>query len=897
MSEWTQPARALAQGLLEAQRQRFAEQGADAAEVVADLRSHLDREIERLGLAVVTEEDVRRILAAIDPDLVLPAAAPTGPNDPPPTPTSATPVAGPQSVSQSVAVPKPVQPPGRIVSSLYALFGVLLPLATLLFEVRERLCAAEIFDPIPTWFHLGAILLVPVAVLAGLVRFHGSDPVPTAWQRWLVAIATGVAAHYALILLPLSPFFVLGIVYFGLGFLPLAPLIAWVLLLLVGRRFGRTESAAGRKPRRTWPVAVGAFLSLWLAMVPETLTLHWAHAVAQQAEPEAGFPLRMLRRFGSESALLRACYGTGASVQRFFGLPRVSESEARAIYFRTTGRAFNEVRPPLSPIKGSGRWLFQELEWDSDLGGETVGGLVTGLSLVTSRLDGMAHAADGWSYTEWTFEFRNDHPSSQREARAILQLPSGGVVSRVTLWIDGEEREAAFGGRSQVRAAYQEVAVVKRRDPILVTTAGADRVLMQCFPVPPNGGVMKVRLGITTPLEALGADDVAFLWPRIADRNFALRDTLRHHAWLEVPDGAVKASPEWIRDAERPQALHATATQSAFEERFRPIRLGRDPKAGGAWVKDDRATEPSWVRSVLEETRHAEGGRIAVVVDGGLRGRPLVEPLLRALRKADVKGAPGRFALWFARDGARRWPEKSQPASTAELADALASWPEEFDGGHDPFPALLEAWDWAAAEPAGAVLWIHGVQPLAFPDATGIVQRLNRSSGRGSFLVDITDVASPDRAAEGLPESPLWRRMPRVESLEDDLVRLLGEVSGKRPVRVWNRIRTSSDPGVGPDAKPASRHLVRLWARDAVNRLLEQRKRDEAVALAAKWQLVTPVSGAVVLETKAQYDRHALAAVDPATTPGVVPEPGTWALLVVGASVLLWQAGRRRRKG
>jgi len=42
---------------------------------------------------------------------------------------------------------------------------------------------------------------------------------------------------------------------------------------------------------------------------------------------------------------------------------------------------------------------------------------------------------------------------------------------RLTLWIDGEEREAAFGGRSQVREAYQKV-VPAPRDPVLVTTSG-----------------------------------------------------------------------------------------------------------------------------------------------------------------------------------------------------------------------------------------------------------------------------------------------------------------------------------------------------------------------------------------------------------------------------------------
>ena len=45
----------------------------------------------------------------------------------------------------------------------------------------------------------------------------------------------------------------------------------------------------------------------------------------------------------------------------------------------------------------------------------------------------------------------------QREARAELALPPGGVVSRVTLWIDGVEREAAFAGRDATRRAYERV--------------------------------------------------------------------------------------------------------------------------------------------------------------------------------------------------------------------------------------------------------------------------------------------------------------------------------------------------------------------------------------------------------------------------------------------------------
>ena len=92
----------------------------------------------------------------------------------------------------------------------------------------------------------------------------------------------------------------------------------------------------------------------------------------------------------------------------------------------------------------AGRGGVSELK---TLGGETVAGKVKGLSMATSQIDGFCNPDSAWAYFEWTMEFRNDHESRAREARAQLQLPPGGVVSRLTLWVNGEEREAAFAGR------------------------------------------------------------------------------------------------------------------------------------------------------------------------------------------------------------------------------------------------------------------------------------------------------------------------------------------------------------------------------------------------------------------------------------------------------------------
>ena len=65
---------------------------------------------------------------------------------------------------------------------------------------------------------------------------------------------------------------------------------------------------------------------------------------------------------------------------------------------------------------------------------------------------------------------------------------------------------------------------------------------------------------------------------------------------------------------------------------------------------------------------------------------------------------------------------------------------------------------------------------------------------------------------------------------------------------------------------------------------------------AAQHQLVTPYSGAVVLETQAQYDRAGLKPVDGSTTPQIptsgAPEPSRMLLLMIGILSLM---GRRRR--
>ena len=124
MSEWTRAARELADDLLRRHETRFAAEGADAAEVVADIRGHLDHEVARLGLAVVTEEDVRRILASLDPGLLAPLPQ------------------VPEAPRGEIPDASQADRPATWKRVIAFLFAVALPVTTLAFELRMRFCAS-----------------------------------------------------------------------------------------------------------------------------------------------------------------------------------------------------------------------------------------------------------------------------------------------------------------------------------------------------------------------------------------------------------------------------------------------------------------------------------------------------------------------------------------------------------------------------------------------------------------------------------------------------------------------------------------------------------------------------------------------------------------------------------
>jgi hypothetical protein len=527
---------------------------------------------------------------------------------------------------------------------------------------------------------------------------------------------------------------------------------------------------------------------------------------------------------------------------------------------------------------------------DDGLGGEQVAGRVKGLSLISSRLDAATEPAAALSYTEWTLEFRN-MSTQAREARAQIALPPGGVVSRLTLWVNGEEREAAFGGRSQVRSAYREVAVVRRRDPLLVTTCGPDRILAQCFPVPANGGTMKVRIGVTAPLTDLNAKSGQFCWPKIIERNFSVPSDFKHSLWIESPTKmTAKSGPLKVdQPREKAFALHGSLDETGLEEAD-SVEVERPAGVVTTWTKSLESN--SVIVQTLVPANCVAPTRVVIVVDGSIGVKRQAEQLAQAMDKI-----PERVLVKVVVAGDKVVPLNDEwQKGTQELRSRLKRKLEaySFQGGCDNVPALEAAWDAAFAAGGGVVLWVHAAQPYLLSNADGLRQRMERSGG-STRLICLQAGPGPDRIAEQLDGLPDVSVLPATGGLRPALEQLFMGWAGTRESleAVRERVPQTAE---NTNGVAVSRHIERLWARDEVNRLLRGRQNAGASQLAAAQQLVTPASGAVVLETARQFAENGLTPADPAAVPTVpiIPEPSPWALLLLAGVFVL--AGKFQRK-
>ncbi len=716
-----------------------------------------------------------------------------------------------------------------------SLFGILLPLGTIGFELVTRICTEVIFNPLPSWPHLILVTGVPIAILWATLNIRSHCPNPSI-IRLLMGMAFAISLVYTIRLLPFLPFSVMGIIVYGLGLVPMAPvftLIASMILALRANEIAKESRPPPQSFKRGLTIGLVAFFVFSFSNIVTWSTLAWYSA--EDEFPNRG--VKILRWFGSDNGLRSHCYFENGDVWLTLKpatFPRAAE--CREIYYRVTGNEFSQDGFPQFPFS---QFHQEGRRWDTFRGTLSVGHILPNLYLQESRIDGFVEMDGHLGYMEWTQEFVNN-AGEQAEARCVIELPEGGVVSRATLWINGEEKEAAFGGRNQTIQAYQRVVSV-RRDPLLITSAGNGHVRVQCFPIAPDGGTMRIKMGITFPTSPTHPSSSQFRLPRFVEQNFRIKPQVKHAVWME-------SKSHWKSEGKQDNQknvqsdtfmLRRELAAHALSEDIQTLHINHKhgPDSKYYYPLNDREV----ILATFEQT-HSHPEKWVLVLDGSRTGAKLKKKIRNVL--ADNNHAEITEII-IAHDEMEviKHPKENN-----------WKWPDS--GGQDNIEALLRAIEITEGSKDTGILWIHGNQP-AHTLGLSRIQQFRDRMGQLPELYHLPLEFGSNHVGQKFESFWKMNRVPLLaNNPAEDLNHFFDSLGGKAAAPFLHLEKVEhTNPLLG--ASKTTNHLERLWAKEEVDRLLYQIEPSpqEAQELAVRSRLITPVSGAVVLETQEQYDR------------------------------------------
>lgn len=662
--------------------------------------------------------------------------------------------------------------------------GVILPTLALAFEMQFHVCARFFFDPFPSTAHTFLFAMIPLANLLAWMSLWRNMNSQLGLALFANGMALGIALLYSLMFLPVLPTASLWILALGIGLLAFAPSIALIVLHFSGNKVASFAHGMDTffNPHQVKHAGHLLILAIVLAVeLPSTIT-RVALGMANNAET-ARQGLDILRTFGNQEVMLRACYERSGRATDILGSlyeskHPVNVEDMRRIFYKATGRTYNSFPIPESAratmnhmgtlaYDGIDNGADDEFDADPDIAGEMVSGVSRGLSVAQSKIQGKVDADAGVGQLDWFLDFKNVS-KYDREVRTRISLPHGAAVNKASLIVDGKEYECDITLKEEAREIYR-AAVENKQNPLLVSLSGEDTVLVQCYPVPP-GEKLQMHLGIVSPL-MLDRDKQAVLTlPQFEERNFqinvphALKLSSNHE--ISVPWGQMKL--------EHPDNNTYTMTGSIEASQVASgggiIQLKRDSLKNKFYCKDDfvrngrcaNRSQPgnAITASAVVDLKMDKPSELEVVIDCSENMKEYYAGILETLRKLPDSVKKTRITcVTDSGDQTFEWAGSANNDSISQMSKINCV------GGQMDGRALCSALNRIMYHPKKALLWIHGAQPLNTPEIDALKARLQNRSNR---IYDMQITSGTNQYLDGIT-NPRISKIARFGKPQDDL--------------------------------------------------------------------------------------------------------------------------------
>jgi XrtN system VIT domain protein len=472
------------------------------------------------------------------------------------------------------------------------------------------------------------------------------------------------------------------------------------------------------------------------------------------------------------------------------------------------------------------------------------------------------------AYTEQTLTIENtiskDTRWATQEAIYIFKMPEGGVVTSLSLWINGKEEKGYLTSKNKADSAYATIVGRENRDPSVVHWREGNTVSVRVFPCTPEDK-RKVKIGFTTPM------------------RFENNQLMYENILFDGPPALSATTHTYIYGVEKvaSEVLDFDRKEKALEY------VGKYKNDGWSCTMDC----PPLANDVFS-------------FDNASYHVSAYTPQYEAFELSEIYLDINKS---WKNDFDEIWDKVKNKTVYAFCNNEMTQLNE---GNIKTISRALLEYNFS----------IFPIEKVKNANNALIITQNNTNTP------DLTDIEKSESFKPYLADSPArvfsrgtttyWNTLKQMRLVKmqqgtlSDLDRILNQKIFEKNQESFSKVVIESSKTVitqepKTTESKATDHLFRLWAYNkimtdiGINIIDKSFRVDSLIPFAEKANIVTPVSSLIVLEKQEDYDRFDIKrngnALGNATlnNSGAAPEPHEWALIFLGLGIVLWTIRKR----